>query len=49
VFPLAGTLLPGQKQTVDVMFTPNVDKQFLQKINFKCKDNSKIFIINAKG
>jgi len=49
VFPLSGTLLPGQKQTVDVMFTPNVDKQFLQKINFKCKDNSKIFIINAKG
>ena len=31
------------------MFTPNVDKQFVQKINFKCKDNSKIFIINAKG
>lgn len=49
VVPSSGTLLPGQKQTVDVMFTPNVDKQFVQKISFKCKDNPKIFIINAKG
>jgi len=31
------------------MFTPNIDKAFVQKINFKCKDNSKIFVLNAKG
>lgn len=49
VFPVSGTLQPGQKQTVDVMFTPNVDKPFVQKINFKVKDNPKIFMINAKG
>tara|TARA_B110000285_G_C14885965_1_gene496182 strand:+ start:92 stop:622 length:531 start_codon:yes stop_codon:yes gene_type:complete len=29
VFPLSGVLQPGQKQTVDIMFTPNSDKQFL--------------------
>ena len=28
VWPHHGTLQPGQKQTVDVMFTPNADKQF---------------------
>lgn len=31
------------------MFTPNLDKPFVQKINFKVKDNPKIFMINAKG
>ena len=31
------------------MFTPNLDKPFAQKINFKVKDNPKIFMINAKG
>lgn len=31
------------------MFTPHMDKQFVQKINFKCKDNPKIFVLNAKG
>jgi hydrocephalus-inducing protein len=49
VHPVGGTLQPGQKQTVDVMFTPNLDKPFIQKINFKVKDNPKIFMINAKG
>mmetsp|Transcript_8825 Transcript_8825/g.8173 ORF Transcript_8825/g.8173 Transcript_8825/m.8173 type:complete len:170 (+) Transcript_8825:2114-2623(+) len=49
VFPQSGTLLPGQKQTVDVMFIPNSDKPFAQKLTFKCKDNSKQFILNAKG
>jgi hydrocephalus-inducing protein len=28
VFPLSGTLLPGQRSTIDVMFTPNSDKPF---------------------
>ena len=49
VNPLSGTLLPGQRQTVDVMFTPNLDKPFQQKIQFKCKDNPKVFVLNAKG
>ena len=49
VLPQSGTLLPGQKQTVDVMFIPNSDKPFLQKLVFKCKDNPKQFILNAKG
>lgn len=31
------------------MFTPNVDKLLIQKINFKCKDNPKIFVLNVKG
>lgn len=39
VQPQNGTLLPGQRQTVDVMFTPNSDKQFQQKLTFRCKDN----------
>lgn len=49
VFPLGGTLLPGQKQTVDVMFTPTVDKAIISKVSFKCKDNPKVFILNVKG
>ena len=36
VWPHGGTLQPGQKQTVDVMFTPNADKAFTQKLVFKC-------------
>jgi len=28
VWPLNGTLQPGQRQTVDVIFTPTADKQF---------------------
>ena len=36
-------------QTVDVMFTTNSDKPFLQKLTFKCKDNPKQFILNVKG
>ena len=31
------------------MFIPNSDKPFLQKLTFKCKDNQKQFILNAKG
>lgn len=49
VVPQSGTLLPGQRQTVDVMFTPNSDKPFLQKLNFRCKDNPKQFVLNVKG
>ena len=49
VYPLQGTLLPGQKQTVDIMFVPNGEKPFTQKLTFKCKDNNKVFAINAKG
>jgi hypothetical protein len=49
VYPQGGTLLPGQRQTVDVMFTPNSDKQFLQKLTFRCRDNQKPFILNVKG
>ena len=50
MWPHHGTLQPGQRQTVDVMFTPNADKQFLQKLSFKCAQNSnKMFILNVKG
>jgi len=49
VFPQGGTLLPGQKQTVDIMFIPNSDKSFSQKLTFKCKDNNKQFLLQAKG
>jgi len=31
------------------MFTPNIDKALVQKINFKCKDNPKVFVLNVKG
>jgi hypothetical protein len=32
------------------MFTPNGDKQFLQKLTFKCTDNNfKVFPLNVKG
>jgi len=49
VQPHSGTLLPGQKQTVDVMFTPNADKQFQQKLCFTCTKNAKVFNLNVKG
>ena len=49
VQPHSGTLLPGQKQTVDIMFTPNADKQFQQKLNFTCTKNTKVFNLNVKG
>jgi hydrocephalus-inducing protein len=49
VFPLSGQLLPGQRQTIDVMFIPNADKPFLHKLLFKCKDNTKQFVLNVKG
>ena len=41
VWPHSGTLQPGQRQTVDVMFTPNSDKAFTQKLAFKCSQNTK--------
>lgn len=49
VWPLSGCLVPNQKSTIDVMFTPNSDKAFSQKILFKCKDNQKQFTLNVKG
>lgn len=49
VHPLNGTLLPGQKQTVDIMFMPVQEKQILQKLNFKVKENPRLFTLNAKG
>lgn len=50
VWPHSGTLQPGQRQTVDVMFTPNADKAFTQKLAFKCAQNSnKQFVLNVKG
>ena len=49
VWPLQGCLLPGQKSTIDVMFTPNSDKAFSQKLLFKCKDNNKQTVLNVKG
>jgi hypothetical protein len=49
VFPLSGTLLPGQKSTIDVMFVPNSDKPFTEKLNFKCKENPKQFVLNVRG
>lgn len=41
VWPISGTLLPGQRSTIDVMFTPHSDKAFTQKLAFKCKENPK--------
>jgi hypothetical protein len=49
VYPLSGVLQPGQKQTVDVMFTPNSDKPFTQKLSFKCTNNQKLTALNVKG
>jgi len=31
------------------MFTPNSDKQFQQKLTFRCKDNKSQFFLNVKG
>jgi len=36
VWPHSGTLQPGQRQSVDVMFTPSGDKPYTQKLAFKC-------------
>jgi hydrocephalus-inducing protein len=49
VWPISGTLLPGQRSTIDVMFTPHSDKAFAQKLAFKCKENPKQFVLNVKG
>ena len=49
VHPLSGTLLPGQKQTVNIMFMPVQEKQLAQKLNFKVKENPRLFTLNAKG
>lgn len=45
VSPQQGILQPGQKQTVDVMFFPNNDKAFQQKLTFRCKENTKQFVV----
>jgi hydrocephalus-inducing protein len=49
VWPHSGVLQPGQRQTVDVMFTPNADKPFNQKLAFRCAQNQKQFILNVRG
>jgi hypothetical protein len=49
VSPTSGYLLPGQKQTVDIIFTPTHEKVVTQKLQFKCKENSKLFALNVKG
>lgn len=49
VSPTSGYLLPGQKQTVDVIFTPTHEKVVTQKLQFKCKENSKLFALNVRG
>lgn len=32
----SGVFIPGQCQTVDIMFTPSADKPYMQKLVFKC-------------
>ena len=49
VNPTRGYLLPGQKQIVDVIFTPTHEKVVMQKLQFKCNHNSKLFIMNTRG
>lgn len=49
VSPSKGYLLPGQKQIVDVIFTPTYEKTVTQKLQFKCNHNSKLFVMNTKG
>jgi len=49
VFPLGGTLQPGQRQTIDVMFSPNADKAFQHKLLFRCTQNLKQFPLLVKG
>ena len=49
VWPTSGYLLPGQKQTVDVIFIPTHEKVVNQKLQFKVKENSKLFALNVKG
>lgn len=49
IFPTQGTLQPGQKQTVDVMFTPSSAGAVSQKMLFRCDDNQKQFALHLKG
>ena len=49
MWPHSGVLVPGQRQTVDIMFTPSADKPYVQKLAFKCNQNQKQFILNVKG
>jgi len=36
VFPHSGVLQPGQKQTIDVMFTPGMEKVYQDSLEFRC-------------
>lgn len=49
VSPHHGTLYPGQKTTIDVMFTPVHEKVYTEKLQFKCNQNQKNFVLNVKG
>ena len=49
VNPSFGLLQPGQKCEVDVIFTPNIEKSILHKVEFKITNNQVIKLLTVKG
>ena len=49
VNPSFGLLQPGQKCVVDVIFTPNIEKSILHKIEFKITNNQVSKLLTVKG
>ena len=47
--PSFGLLQPGQKCEVDVIFTPNIEKSILHKVEFKITNNQVIKLLTVKG
>ena len=47
--PISGIIQPMQKQTVEITFTPTVEKVYNQRFVIKIKENPKDFVMSAKG
>lgn len=47
--PNNGCVQPGQKQLVEVWFTPTFEKTYQQKFTLIIKENSMPFVLNVKG
>jgi adenylate kinase family enzyme len=48
--PESGTLRSGQRQNIEIIFQPSLEKVYTQKMNFKVRDNAKQqFQLSVKG
>ena len=49
VYPTKGSIMPAAYGYIEIVFTPTADKQILQKLEFKIKDNVNKKCITCKG